>query len=69
MCQVFNNLIYSAGLIHLFISKFLPLMDTLCIEEIDIAIMHASTYQISPPKEDVTYGMLGDRVIYCFSWK
>jgi len=42
-------------------------MGTLCIEELDVAIIHASTYQISPPKEDVTYGMIGDRFIYCFS--
>jgi len=38
-----------------------------CIEELDTAFIHARTYQISPPKEDSTYGMLGDRVVYCFS--
>ena len=37
------------------------------IEELDIAFIHASTYQIGPPKEDSTWGMLGDRVVYCFS--
>jgi len=41
-------------------------MDKLCIEELDIAFIHASTCQIRPPKEDSTYGMLGDRVVYCF---
>jgi len=33
-------------------------MGKLCIEELDIAFIHASTYQIGPPKEDSTYGML-----------
>jgi len=42
-------------------------MAKLCIEELDIAFIHASTYQIGPPKEDSTYGMVGDRVVYCFS--
>jgi len=69
MCQVFNNLFYSVGLRHLFASKFLPLMGKLCIEELDISFVHASTYQIGPPKEDSTYGMLGDRVVYFFSKK
>jgi len=41
-------------------SKFLPLMS-------NIAFNRASTHQIGPPKEDSTYGMLGDRVVYCFS--
>jgi len=66
---VFNNLFYSVGLRHLFTSKFLPLMGKLCIEELDIAFIHASRYQIGAPKEDSTYGMLGDRDFYCFSWK
>jgi len=42
-------------------------MGKLCIEELDIALFHGSTYQIGPPKDDSTYGMLGDRVVYCFS--
>jgi len=42
-------------------------MGKLFIEELDIAFIHASTYQIGPPKEDSTYGMLGGRVVYCFS--
>jgi len=42
-------------------------MGKLCIEELDIAFNHASTYQIGPPKEDSIYGMLGDSVVYCFS--
>jgi len=42
-------------------------MGQLCIEELDIAFIHASTYQIGPPKEDSTYGRLGDRVAYCSS--
>jgi len=42
-------------------------MGKLCIEGLDIAFIHASTYQIGTPKEDSTYGMLGDTVIYCFS--
>jgi len=67
MCQVFNNLFNSVGLRHLFTSKFPPLMAKLCIEELDIAFIHASTYQIGPPREDSTYGMLQDRVVYCFS--
>jgi len=67
MCQVFHNLFYSVGLRHLFISKFLPLMGKLCIEELDIAFIHASAYQIGPPKDDSTHGMLGDTVVYCFS--
>jgi len=41
-------------------------MGKLCIEELDVAFIHASTYQIGPPKEDSTYGMTGDRVGYCF---
>jgi len=55
------------GLRHLLTSKFLPLMGNICIEELDIAFIHASTYQIGSPNEDNTYGMLGDRVVYCFS--
>ena len=55
------------GLRHLFISKFIPLMGKLSIEESDIAFIHASTYQIAPPKDDSTYGILGVRVVYCFS--
>jgi len=35
---------------HLFTSKFLPLVGELCIEELDIAFIHASTYQIDPTK-------------------
>jgi len=66
MCWVFNNLFYSVGLRHLFTRKFLPLMGELCIEEFDIPFIHASTYQIDPPKENSTYGMLGDRVVYCY---
>jgi len=46
------------GLRHLFTSKFLPLQGKLCIEELDIAFIHASTYQLDPPKENSTYGML-----------
>jgi len=42
-------------------------MGKLCIGELDIAFIHTSTYQIVPPKEDSTCGMLGDRVVYCFS--
>jgi len=42
-------------------------MGELCIEELDIAFIHAGTYQIDPPKEDSTYGMLGERAVYCFS--
>jgi len=42
-------------------------MGKLCIEELDIAFIHASTYQISAPKKDSTYGMLGGRDVYCFS--
>jgi len=42
-------------------------MGELCIEELDIAFIHASTYQIGQPNGDGTYGMLGDRVVYCFS--
>jgi len=30
-----------------------------CIEELDIAFIHSSTYQIGPPKEDSIYGMRG----------
>jgi len=37
-------------------------MGKLCIEELDIAYIQASTHQIVPPKEDSTYGMLGERV-------
>jgi len=54
---------------HLLISKFLPLMGRLCINKLDIAFIRASKHQIGPPKEDRTNGMLGVRVIYCFSWK
>jgi len=54
------------GLKHLFISKFLPLMGNLCTGELDIAFIHANTYQIGPSKEDIIYGMLGGRVTYCF---
>ena len=39
----------------------------LCIEEWDNAFIHASTYQIGPPKEDSTYVMLGDKAVYCFT--
>jgi len=60
-------LFYSADLRHLFTSKFLTLRGKGCIEELDIAFFHASTYQIGPPKQDITYGMLGARVVYCFS--
>jgi len=28
-------------------------MGNLCIEELDIAFINASTYQIGPPKEDI----------------
>jgi len=42
-------------------------MGELCIEKLDIAFIHASKYQIDPPKEDSTYGMLRDRVVNCFS--
>jgi len=38
-------------------------MGNLRIEELDIEFIHASTYRIGPPKEDNTYGMVGDRVI------
>jgi len=47
-------------------------MGKLCIEELDIAFIHASTYQIDPPKEDSTYGMSGDRLSIFFRnsvWK
>jgi len=67
MRSVFNNLFISVGLRHLFTRKFLPLMGKLCIEELDIAFIHASTYQIGPPREDGTYSVLGDRVVYYFS--
>jgi len=53
-------LFYSVGLRHLFASKMLPLMGKVCTKELDIAFIHTSTYQIGPPKEDSTYGMLGD---------
>jgi len=46
MCQVFNNLFYSVDLRRLFTSKFLPLMCKLCIEELDIAFIHASSLRI-----------------------
>jgi len=36
-------------------------MGKLYIEELDIAYIQASTYQIVPPKEDDTHGMLGDK--------
>jgi len=41
----------------------------LCIEELGIASIYASSIRIrsGPPKEDSTYGILGDRVVYCFS--
>jgi len=42
-------------------------MGKLFIEELDIAYIHASTYQIGPPNEDSVYGMLGDRLVCCFS--
>jgi len=42
-------------------------MGKLCIEKLDIAFIHASTFQIGPPKGDSTYDMLGNRVVYCFS--
>jgi len=42
-------------------------MGKLCIEELDIAFIHTSKYQIGPPKENSTYGMLGGRIVYCFS--
>jgi len=67
MCWVFNNLFYSVGLRHLFASKLLPLMGKLRTKELDIAFIYASTYQIGPPKEYSTYGMLGERVVYRFS--
>jgi len=35
-------------------------MVKLFIEELDIAFIHASTYQIGPPKNNSTDGMLGD---------
>jgi len=57
------------GLRHVFASKFIPLMGKSCIEELDVAFIHASTYQIGPPKEHSIYGMLGDRVVYCSSQK
>jgi len=58
------------GLRHLFtLRTFFPLMGKPCIEELDIAFIHASKYQTGPPKEDSTYGRLGDRVVYCFSYK
>jgi len=41
-------------------------MGKLCIEELDIAFIHASTYQIGPPQEDSTYVILGGRAGYCF---
>jgi len=44
-------------------------MGQVCIDELDIAFVHASIYQIRPPKEDSTYIMSGDGVVYCFSWK
>jgi len=34
-----------------------------------LRLLNASTYQIGPAKEDSTYGMLGVRVVYCFSLK
>jgi len=37
------------GLRHLFTRKFLPLMGKPCIEELDIAFFHATTYRIGPP--------------------
>jgi len=42
-------------------------MGKLCIEELDIAFVHASAYQIGPPNKDSTCGMLGDTVFYCCS--
>ena len=44
-------------------------MGQVCIDELDIAFVHASICQIRPPKEDSTYIMSGDGVVYCFSWK
>jgi len=41
-------------------------MGKLCIEDLDVAFIHASTHQIGPPKEDSTYDILGDRVVYSF---
>jgi len=41
-------------------SKFLPLTDKLCIEELDFAFINSSTYPICPSKKDSTYGMLRD---------
>jgi len=45
MCQVFKNLFYFVGL-RLFISKFLSLAGKLCVEELDIAFIHASSLRI-----------------------
>jgi len=40
MCHVFNNLFHSVGLRHLYISKFIPLMGKLRIEELHVASYH-----------------------------
>jgi len=42
-------------------------MDKPCVEDLDVAFIHACTHQIGPPKEDSTYGILRDRVVYSFS--
>ena len=42
-------------------------MGKLWIEELHLAFIHESTYQIGPEKEDSTYGMLGDGAVYYFS--
>jgi len=41
-------------------------MGNLCIEELDIAFIYVGTYQIGPPNQDSTYGMLGGRFAYYF---
>jgi len=55
------------GLRHLFTSKFLPIVGELCTEELDIAFIHASAYQIDPAKKialtiSVRHGDAGDAV-------
>jgi len=42
-------------------------MGMLYTEEFHTAFIHASTYPVGPPKEDSTYVILGDGVVYCFS--
>ena len=42
-------------------------MGKLCIEDLDVAFIHASMHQIGPPKENSTHGILGDRVVYSSS--